>query len=222
MKLCRFLILVLLVISDVAGIAVATPLELPVRRIFRQPMEPFPGGGVIPAYRLRAGAPGVEVQEGDLAFDQTTEVGPGVQKILDEVGEDPQAAYLWVRNNVEYEPYFGIKHGAEGVAWGKTGNDFDQAALLASLLRSQGVATRFVYGVVRLNEKKANDWCGVGSSEEAYRFLAQAGVPVHPIYVGNVIKMFEVNHCWLEALLPYGNPGYRGEGERIWIPLDPL
>lgn len=80
------------------------PPTPPVQRIYRDPVAPFPGGGAVPAYRLRAGQPGTEVQDGDLGFDLVTGVGAGVEKVLDEVGADPQAAYLWVRNNVEFEP----------------------------------------------------------------------------------------------------------------------
>jgi len=82
--------------------AFAAPTTLPIQRIYRDPVEPFPGGGAVPAYRLRAGQPGTEVQAGDLAFDAATAVGAGVERVLDEVGADPQAAYLWVRNNVEF------------------------------------------------------------------------------------------------------------------------
>ena len=199
----------------------AAPPDLPVRRVVRFATEPFPGGGRVPAYRLRAGEPGTQVGIADIAYDRATEVGAGVQRVLQEVGRDPRAAYLWVRNNVEYEPYYGVKRGAEGVAWERVGNDFDQAALLAALLRSQGVAARFVYGVVRVSGTRLAEWCGVASADEAYRLLVQGGVPARPIRVSGRIEFVELNHCWLEALLPYTNPGYRGPGERIWIPLDP-
>lgn len=72
--------------------------RIPIQRIYRDPVAPFPGGGAVLAYRLRAGQPGTEVQAGDLAFDAATAVGAGVERVLDEVGADPQAAYLWVRN----------------------------------------------------------------------------------------------------------------------------
>ncbi len=138
-----------------------------------------------------------------------------------EVGQDPLAAYRWVRDNVEYLPYFGGKTGAEGTAWSRIGNDFDQAALLAALLRSQGYPTRFVYGVVRVEAKVIADWCGMATAEKALELLIQGGVPVRSIEVSGIVKYVEMNHCWLEARLPYTNPGYQGAGEPVWIPLDP-
>jgi len=204
-----------------ATLAGAAAPDLPIRRIIRQVVEPFPGGGVVPAYRLRAGQPGTEIRDADLAFDTATEVGPGIRRILQEVGSDPQTAYLWVRNQVEYEPYHGVKRGAEGAAWEKAGNDFDQAALLAALLRSQGVPSRFVYGVVRVKGADLADWCGVAAEEEAYRLVVQGGVPALAIRAGGRVQFVELHHLWLEAHLPYTNPGYRGPGEKVWVPLDP-
>lgn len=114
-----------------------------------------------------------------------------------------------------------MKRVAEGTAWEKVGNSFDQAALLVALPRSQGVPARFVYGVVRLKGAKLAEWLGMSSADEAYRLLVQAGVPVHPIYSQGRLEFAELNHCWVEARLPYTNPGYRGPGEPVWIPLDP-
>ncbi|MBI5016004.1 MAG: hypothetical protein HZB55_11030 [Deltaproteobacteria bacterium] len=216
----RLLFLILLALCC-SGPAVGSPAPLPVRAVERAAVEPFPGGGAVPAYRQGAGAPGAVVSPEDLAFDAATALGPGVRRVLDEVGDDPRAAYRWVRDRVEFEPYHGVKRGAEGVAWERVGNDFDQAALLAALLRSQAVPCRFVYGVVRVPAPRFAAWYGMATDEEAYRLAVRGGVPIRAIRVGGRVQALEVNHCWLEACLPYGNPGYRGEGERVWIPLDP-
>lgn len=193
----------------------------PIRTIRREPVPVFPGVGITPAYQLRAGAEGTAATPADLAFDAATEVGPGVRRVLDEVGDDPLAAYRWVRDKVEFEPYRGVKRGAEGVAWERTGNDFDQAALLAALLRTQGVPVRFVYGVVRVDGDTLADWAAMATPELAFKLFVQGGVPITGIRIAGEIAVADVNHCWIEARLPYTNPGARGPGEPVWIPLDP-
>lgn len=220
----RFLaaLTLLTLLPALAGTAHASP-PLPVRRLVRLQESLAPAGpGNTPAYQRPMDHASVQVQPADtLLTDRVIEAGPGVQKILLEVGSDPNKAYRWVRDNIEYLPYFGAKNGAEGTAWERVGNDFDQAALLASLLRNQGVPTRFVYGVVRVKAADLANWCAMATPEEALAFLVQGGVPVQPYYAGVVLSHVDMNHVWLEARVPYTSPGHQGAGEPVWVPLDP-
>ncbi len=219
----RYIAAVILGVALAIGVPIAQAApELPCRRVIRAQVKAYPGGGLVPAYQRRAGHPSTAVGTQDTALTGwEVKIGPGVQQVLTEVGQDPLAAYRWVRDNVEYLPYFGAKNGAEGTAWSRIGNDFDQAALLAALLRSQGYPVRFVYGVVRVEAKMIADWCGMSTAEKAVELLIQGGVPVNSIEVSGIVKYVEMSHCWLEAKVPYTSPGYQGAGEPVWIPLDP-
>jgi RHS repeat-associated protein len=224
MKRALFLTILSALAAGFALTPAAVATELPFRQLVREPNTQFPPfNAITPAYLATDSAANVAVDQGkDLALtDWAVKPGPAVLKVLAEVGSDPLAAYRWVRDNVEYMPYFGVKAGAEGVAWERSGNDFDQAALLASLLRSQGVPVRFVYGVVRVDAKTAADWCGTASADDAYKLIVQGGLPANPLMAGQIIKAIDVDHVWLEARVPYTSPGRQGPGEGIWVPLDP-
>src|SRR6266496_3793145 len=51
---------------------------------------------------------------------------------------DPVRIFNYVHDHIRYEVYFGSKKGAQLTLLEKSGNDFDQCALLMALLRAAG------------------------------------------------------------------------------------
>ena len=60
----------------------------------------------------------------------------------------PTEAFLFVRDQIAYEPYAGVMKGAAGALLTRGANDFDRALLLAQLLDHQGVAAKLASGTV--------------------------------------------------------------------------
>lgn len=160
----------------------------------------------------------------DLAETIEIKFTPAIQAKAQELGNNPIKIYEYVRNNFEYEPYYGSLKGAQQTLLEKTGNDFDQASLLIALLRVSNIPARYVYGTVEIPIEKIMNWVGgVTDPNTAAQILATAGVPGKLLTEGGKIKYAQMEHVWVEAYVPYGN--YRGamrdDSIKTWIPLDP-
>src|SRR5882724_3524813 len=65
-------------------------------------------------------------------------VTPDIQALADGLQDDPLKIFSYVHDHIRYVPYFGSKKGANLTLLEKSGNDFDQCALLVALLRAAG------------------------------------------------------------------------------------
>lgn len=139
------------------------------------------------------------------------------------LSSDPLSIYGYVRNTIDYEPYYGSRKGATGTLETKAGNDVDQASLLIALLRKNNIPARYVTGTVEISSDKAMNWAGATTPEAAARILASGGTPVATVVSGGQITALRLQHTWAEAYVTYEN--YRGrapgKGQKIWVPLDP-
>jgi len=66
-----------------------------------------------------------------------------VEKTADEIGKDPAALFAYVHDHVRTQIYSGVLRGARGTLISGAGNSWDQALLLATMLRHQGKEARF-------------------------------------------------------------------------------
>ena len=78
---------------------------------------------------LVQGVPGAPVAEA---------VTPEIQALADGLQDDPYRIFNYVHDHIKFVLYFGSKKGAELTLLEKSGNDFDQSALLVALLRAAG------------------------------------------------------------------------------------
>ncbi|HEY4248235.1 MAG TPA: hypothetical protein VGM64_15405 [Lacunisphaera sp.] len=84
----------------------------------------------------------------------------------------PTEAFLFVRDQVAYEPYTGVMKGAAGALLTRGANDFDRALLLAQLLDRQGVTVKLAYGTVSKDQAGELLDTVVRSPDAAARMLA--------------------------------------------------
>ena len=73
-------------------------------------------------------------------------ITPDIQALADGLQDDPVKIYSYVHDHIKYVLYFGSKKGAELTLLEKSGNDFDQSALLAALLRAAGYNATYQFG----------------------------------------------------------------------------
>jgi len=85
--------------------------------------------------------------EAPTAAGETDVIDPPPQRIsaqiAQDLGNDPEAIFRFVADEVRYEPYSGALRGASGTYYSRAGNSVDQALLLARLLDAANVRTRF-------------------------------------------------------------------------------
>ncbi len=100
----------------------------------------------------------------DLTSNMDVQITPEIQAQANQMGKDTAAIFAYVRNNIDYQPYFGSVKGSHGTYLEKAGNDADQASLLVALLRASGIPAKYVAGVVELPIEKIMNWVGVGNA----------------------------------------------------------
>ncbi|TYQ16561.1 UNVERIFIED_CONTAM: Transglutaminase-like enzymes, putative cysteine proteases [Acetivibrio alkalicellulosi] len=201
--------------------------NLPHQNIDIIPPKPATGSGSSSAHTKGASEQEVSSfsktpEKGDL--EETLEVQ--FTKEIKELGDSFETVveiYEYVRNNIVFEQYHGSRKGALGTLEQKSGNSFDQASLLISLLRYKGIPTRYVRGTIEVPIERAIGWTGTKTPEAAVRVLGSLGVPTVSVTTGGRISHVRLEHVWVEAYIPYQY--YRGigsmKGQEIWIPLDP-
>lgn len=79
-----------------------------------------------------------------------TTATPEITALARALQNDPKLIYDYVRNNVDYTPYFGSLKGATLTYLEGSGNDFDQASLMIALLRASGITAQYVYGTMSI------------------------------------------------------------------------
>lgn len=156
-----------------------------------------------------------------LALTRDTDINEDVMDLADELGT-PLEIYLYLKNNIHYEYYYGSRKGANGTYAAYAGNDYDQASLLIGMLRYLGYEAEYVRGNIILEEEQALALTGTDTLAHAADVLASAGVPVTKYTRNGEVIKIQMEHVWVRALLPYTD--YRGAGnaagEALWIDLD--
>ena len=164
----------------------------------------------------------------DLAPTLEIQITQEITDLVTSLNNSPLAIYEYVRDNFEYEPYYGSLKGSTAALWSTAGNDYDLASLLLAMLRAADIPSRYVSGQMRISPQQAKDWLGVTDAMEAARMLSiGGGIPVTVTTdtgtpEGNVLYL-TLGHVWVEAYIPYGN--YRGiandSSDYLWVPMDP-
>jgi hypothetical protein len=189
--------------------------ELPHRVVDYKAGPPVLGTSIAPAYAPNT--PGAEpspLPKTPTPEDttQTIEVQftPEIRSLAASLGNDPVKMYEYVRNTIDFEPYYGSRKGAAETLAEGSGNDMDTASLLIALYRVSGIPARYVQGVVDVPIDKAMNWVGVEKAEAAAKLFSAAGVPSSLITSGGKPKWLRIEHCWVEVYVPYED--YRGVG----------
>ncbi len=140
-----------------------------------------------------------------------------------ELGHNPIAAYHFVLNEIRTEHYFGSLKDPAVVLRSGSGNDTDQALLLAELMRASGYPARLAHGVVEYPTGRLKSHFAVTDAAALEELLTTMGAPWSPVGSGIEPAAYRIERFWCEVWLPYGN--FRGieldgSGES-WAVLDP-
>jgi hypothetical protein len=158
----------------------------------------------------------------DLAETIEVQFTPEIKAKAEELGNNPVKIYEWVRNNFEYESYYGSMKGAQQTLLERSGNDFDQATVLIALLRSANIPSRYVYGTVEMPIEKVMSLLGVQDPNTAANILASGGIPAKTAMSGGRIKSIMMEHVWVEAFVSmYPSFGAKNGPANAWTAIDP-
>ncbi len=115
-----------------------------------------------------------------------------------------QNVFDYIRNNVATEFRFGLGKGGRGALIDQSGTPFDQAELMAKLLRQAGVTANYQVGNITLTAAQFGAWTGLVtglnqstqtftvSAQAACQFLADGGIPA---VVNGVVDDGVHNYC---------------------------
>jgi transglutaminase-like putative cysteine protease len=100
------------------------------------------------------------------------------QEIIDKATElgSVEAIYEFVRNELDFQPYYGSRKGSVETLRQRSGNDYDLASLLIAMLRGSGIPARYAEGDVELTVDRATSWLRVDSGEVAGSILTTSGM----------------------------------------------
>ena len=87
---------------------------------------------------------GAPVVEADLLPTEEIIITPAIEALALELGNDVVTIFTWVKNNIDYEPYYGSMKGSNETLIDMAGNDCDTSSLLLALLRASGIPSRYV------------------------------------------------------------------------------
>jgi len=123
-------------------------------------------------------------------------------QLAEALENDPRRIYQFVRNHFTYVPYYGALKGPYLTLKERSGNDFDQAAVLVELLRAAGFTANYQYGSMDIPVSSSNgadlaNWLGAEANASVISTLiASGGIPA--VSYGS---HFVVDRVWVVATI---------------------
>jgi Transglutaminase-like superfamily len=152
----------------------------------------------------------------DLAATKDIQFSPEITNLASQLQNDPVQMYLYVLNNVDYQPYYGSVKGSQGVYWEKAGNDIDQASFLMALFRISGYPARYITGTVQITIDQAMNWTGGKTPQAAVNILQNNGIPLQTVTAADgSITAINLTHTWVELHVLDKLHNHK------WVQLDP-
>ncbi|CAN5835962.1 hypothetical protein BH23CHL8_BH23CHL8_11740 [soil metagenome] len=160
-----------------------------------------------------------------------------LEAVAASLGGDEEAAFLFVRDRIGFEPYRGMLRGARGTLAARAGNAYDRATLLKALLDESGFVTRFALAV--LDEGMAVELRDRVFSPPIRPLQAAGPLALHPLDAQAIVDRARRDHARVRgALAPHIETiGSDGVPDRVtdvahhawvqvqlegqWVDLDP-
>ncbi len=156
-----------------------------------------------------------------LAATVAPETLPEIMALARALQNDPKLIYEFVHNHIDYVPYFGYLKGPALTLLDRSGNDFDQAALMIALLKASGHGAEFVYETMSIphaatNQRDLQHWLSVDNNWAVMdKILAGGGIPHTSTTIDRV---------WVRATVGSGtylfDPAFKTYTETAGINLD--
>lgn len=138
---------------------------------------------------------------------------PEITALARGLENDPKRIFDYVHDHIRYVHYFGSKKGAQLTLLERSGNDFDQSALLVALLRAAGKSAGYQFGMVslpysRADHKDFRHCIGLTKTDTEWTntinfvnsFNTARGYPL-TTYFANETNYPIFNHVWVKLTL---------------------
>lgn len=139
------------------------------------------------------------VDEVNATRDVEVQMTPAMLSKTEELN-DVNAVYEYIKNNINYEFYYGSKKGAIGTFEEMSGNDVDQASLLISMLSYLGYNVEYELVNIRITYDQAIKWTSTDNVQSALNLLGSqykldVSTDEELIIVNNkiIVRMFDNN-----------------------------
>ena len=161
---------------------------------------------------------------------------PQITSLARGLFNDPVKIYQYVKNNITYEHYFGYKKGVLMTLLDRSGNDYDQCALLAALLKASGYNSTFQIGrcYIPFGDGTGDDyvsWLGFSTNlfpgqtyTQAWQSYGFASDPLSSLIESDIIKkqIFETIQYSSFAGWPAGTFDFNADTkcvglDRVWL-----
>ncbi len=129
----------------------------------------------------------VPVQLEDLQENEEVIISSDIQDLATELHNNPVSIFNYVKNNIEYEPYSGVKKTSTQCLRDRSCNDYDSSSLLISLLRASGIPARYKQSHILVWKDNVNKLLWVSDIKSAYYALSQGKIPVYIMSNGSPI-----------------------------------
>lgn len=118
----------------------------------------------------------------DILSDETEVViNQKIIALAKHLDHNPVNIFNWLRENIEYEPYYGAKKGAVGCMKEGKCNDLDTASLAISMLRASKIPARYRKGVAVIEIEKLQNLLGVEDKKAVYARFKTNKVPIFTV-----------------------------------------
>ncbi|HXI69558.1 MAG TPA: RHS repeat-associated core domain-containing protein [Verrucomicrobiae bacterium] len=140
-------------------------------------------------------------------------ISPDIAALARNLENDPTRIFNYVHDHIRYVHYFGSHKGAEMTLLERSGNDFDQCALLVALLRAAGCAPSYAFGMISIpysvsNQQDYQHWVGAmlpntnwnTTKQLAATINGNFGYPKTIYFTGNTNDVL-FHHVWVQVTL---------------------
>jgi len=148
----------------------------------------------------KASAQSAIVDEQTVSLQAVSSISDFTQ-LAEALENDPVRIYQFIRNNFEYVPYYGALKGAHLTLLERSGNDFDQAAVLVELLRAAGYTADYQYGTMSIPV----------TSGDGFNLASWLGTDADSTIIGGIIA---------SGGIPALNYGTSFTMDRVWVVVD--
>ena len=104
---------------------------------------------------------------------------------------NPLNIFNFIRNTINYEPYYGAKKGSLGCLHETSGNDVDISSLAISILRAAGIPARYKKSIIVASDEQLKTLIGVDDLKSVYAAYYWNKVPVFTIDGSNLGDNFQ-------------------------------
>ena len=136
---------------------------------------------MVPQAKAQSTGPGLPTLADVQADDQEIIIDSSIKSLAEDLNNNPVEILNFVRNTIQFEPYYGAKKGNIGCLREQVCNDVDSSSLLISLLRAAGIPAQYKKGPIVAPVEQLQNLLGVESTKTVYAAFSWNSVPIYTV-----------------------------------------